>query len=179
VKGLHSPDIAPCGFSLQCYLNDKVYRTNSQTEIELWENMQLPRRPVFVPRSRQVGFVVDKVALGQILSEYFGFPRQFSFYQLIHTYHHLPSGAGTTSQRADPVSPQTCSCKSPEYPENVYSVRARMCLDGADSVSEMMGNILSLSCNTLSRFWVWRIRRGLDWMIGFVAHALYNHSQSQ
>jgi hypothetical protein len=28
-----------------------------------------------------VGFVVDKVALGQVFSEYFGFPCQFSFHQ--------------------------------------------------------------------------------------------------
>jgi hypothetical protein len=36
------------------------------------------RRPGFKPGSSQVGFVVDKVALGQVLSEYFGFPCQFS-----------------------------------------------------------------------------------------------------
>jgi hypothetical protein len=50
----------------------------------------------FSPRRRRsghVGFVVDKVALGQVFSEYFGFPCQFSFYQLLHTY--LLSGAGT------------------------------------------------------------------------------------
>jgi hypothetical protein len=32
-----------------------------------------------------VGFVVDKVALGQVFSEYFGFPFQFSFHQFIST----------------------------------------------------------------------------------------------
>jgi hypothetical protein len=37
------------------------------------------------------------VALGQVFSEYFGFPCQFSLYQLLHT-HHLSSGAGTISQ---------------------------------------------------------------------------------
>jgi hypothetical protein len=31
-----------------------------------------------------MGFVVDKVALGQIFSEYFGFPCQFSFHELHH-----------------------------------------------------------------------------------------------
>jgi hypothetical protein len=41
-----------------------------------------------------VGFVIDKVALGQVFSEYFGFPCQFSFHRLFHT-HHLSSGAGT------------------------------------------------------------------------------------
>jgi hypothetical protein len=31
-----------------------------------------------------VGFVVDKVALGQVFSEYFGFPCQSSFHQLLY-----------------------------------------------------------------------------------------------
>jgi hypothetical protein len=44
------------------------------------------------------GFAVNKVTLGQIFFEYFGFlgfPIQ-SFYRLIHT--HLSSGAGTLGQ---------------------------------------------------------------------------------
>jgi hypothetical protein len=36
-----------------------------------------------------VGFVVDKVALGQVFSEYFGFPCQSSFHQLLHNHPHL------------------------------------------------------------------------------------------
>jgi hypothetical protein len=44
-----------------------------------------------------VGFVVDKVALGQVFSEYFGFPCQFSFHRLLHT-HRLSSEAGTIGQ---------------------------------------------------------------------------------
>jgi hypothetical protein len=57
-----------------------------------------------------VGFVVGKVALGQVFSEYFGFPCQFSFHQLLHTHHHLSSGAGTVGQwwltyQVDSVSP--------------------------------------------------------------------------
>jgi hypothetical protein len=43
-----------------------------------------------------VGFVEDKVALGQGFSEYFGFPSQFSFHQLFHI--RLSSGAGTIGQ---------------------------------------------------------------------------------
>jgi hypothetical protein len=54
--------------------------------------------PGFHPRSGHVGFVVDKVALGQDLSKYFGFPCQFSFHRLLHTHHHLSSGAGTIGQ---------------------------------------------------------------------------------
>jgi hypothetical protein len=45
-----------------------------------------------------VGFVVDKVALGQVFSDYFGFLCQFSFHRLFHTHHHLSSGAGTIGQ---------------------------------------------------------------------------------
>jgi hypothetical protein len=44
-----------------------------------------------------VGFVVDKVALGHFLSEYFDILCQSSFHQLLHT-HHLSSGAGTIGQ---------------------------------------------------------------------------------
>jgi hypothetical protein len=44
-----------------------------------------------------VGFVPDKVVLGQVFSEYFGFPCQFSFHRLLDT-HHLSSGAGTVDQ---------------------------------------------------------------------------------
>jgi hypothetical protein len=42
----------------------------------------------FAPGSGQVGFVVDKVALGQVLSEYFGFPCQSSFHQILHQHNH-------------------------------------------------------------------------------------------
>jgi hypothetical protein len=41
--------------------------------------------------------MVDKVVMGQVFSEYFGFPFQFSFHGLLHT-HHLSSGAGTIGQ---------------------------------------------------------------------------------
>jgi hypothetical protein len=43
-----------------------------------------------------VGFVVDKVALELVSSEYFGFPCQFSFHQMFHI--HLSSGAGTVGK---------------------------------------------------------------------------------
>jgi hypothetical protein len=45
-----------------------------------------------------VVFVVDKAAPGQVLSEYFRFPCQYSFHKLLHTHHHLSSGAGTIGQ---------------------------------------------------------------------------------
>jgi hypothetical protein len=49
-----------------------------------------------------VGFVVDKVALGQVFSEYFGFPCQSLFHQLLHNHHCLSSGAGTIGQKWPP-----------------------------------------------------------------------------
>jgi hypothetical protein len=57
-----------------------------------------PQRPGFEPGSGHVGFGVDKVALGQVFSEYFGFPCQSSFHQFLHNHHHLSSGAGTIGQ---------------------------------------------------------------------------------
>jgi hypothetical protein len=55
-------------------------------------------RPRFEPGPRHVGFVVDKVAFGQVFSENFGFPCRSSFHQFIHNHHHLSSGAGTVGQ---------------------------------------------------------------------------------
>jgi hypothetical protein len=52
------------------------------------------------------------VALGQVLSEYFGFLCQFSFHRLLHT-HNLPSRAGTVGQLvAD--APSGLSLTSPQ-----------------------------------------------------------------
>jgi hypothetical protein len=45
-----------------------------------------------------VGFVVDKVALELVFSEYFGFPCQSSFHRLLHIHHHLSSRTGTIGQ---------------------------------------------------------------------------------
>jgi hypothetical protein len=44
-----------------------------------------------------VSFVVDKVTLEKVFSEYFGFPYQFSFHQPLHTSS-SSSGAGTIGQ---------------------------------------------------------------------------------
>jgi hypothetical protein len=46
-----------------------------------------------------VGFVVDKVVLGQVFSEYFGFPCQSSFHQLLRNHPHASSGAYTIGQK--------------------------------------------------------------------------------
>jgi hypothetical protein len=43
--------------------------------------------------SSHIGFVVDKVALGQVFSpESFGFPCQSSFHQFLHNHHHSHPG---------------------------------------------------------------------------------------
>jgi hypothetical protein len=47
-------------------------------------------RSGFEPGSGHVGFVVDKAALEQAFSEYFGFLCQ-AFHRLIHTHHHPSS----------------------------------------------------------------------------------------
>jgi hypothetical protein len=44
------------------------------------------RRPGFVPASGHMGFMTDKVALGRVFSEYFGFPCRLSFQQLLQIY---------------------------------------------------------------------------------------------
>jgi hypothetical protein len=56
-----------------------------------------PLLPGFEPRSRHEGFVVDKLALVQVFSEYFSFLCQFSFHRLLHT-HHLSFGVGTAGK---------------------------------------------------------------------------------
>jgi hypothetical protein len=56
----------------------------------------------------QVGFVVDKVALGQVFSKYFGFPCQNrSFRQLFHHHNH-PGRHAESLRRTDYPSKESC-----------------------------------------------------------------------
>jgi hypothetical protein len=71
-----------------------------------------PRWPGFLLRSWYMKFVVDKVALGQIFSEYLGFPCQFLFHLLLHT-HHLSSWADARGQLLADV-PSRLSLTSPQ-----------------------------------------------------------------
>jgi hypothetical protein len=50
-------------------------------------------------RAEQVGFVMDKVALGQVFSKYFDFSCQSSFRQVLHHHNHQ----GLTQCRVDPI----------------------------------------------------------------------------
>jgi hypothetical protein len=82
-----------------------------------------PRRPGFHPGSGQVAFVVDKVTLGQVFPEYFGFPCQSSLYQLTHNHPHLSSGAGTIGQKwpqCKGLSHPTSNKKSPSIKWNAF-----------------------------------------------------------
>jgi hypothetical protein len=81
--------------------------------------------PGFDPRSGHMGFVVDKVALGQVFFEYFGFPCQFSFHRLLHT-HHLSSGAGIISQIVADV-PSRLSLTPNGQPRNNGSDQCFLC----------------------------------------------------
>jgi hypothetical protein len=45
-----------------------------------------PQRPGFAPESCQVGFVVDKVALEYVVSQYFGFPCQSVCHNILHLH---------------------------------------------------------------------------------------------
>jgi hypothetical protein len=64
-----------------------------------------PRRPGFDPGSGQVVFVVDKVALGQVFSEYFGFSCQSSFHQILRHHNHPGQATVCQSLAAVPSGP--------------------------------------------------------------------------
>jgi hypothetical protein len=79
----------------------------------------LPRRPRFESRLHHVGFVMDKVALGQIFFQYFGFPCQFSSHRLLHA-DHLTPGAGTIGQLVTDVT-SGLSLTPPQKTKKIYS----------------------------------------------------------
>jgi hypothetical protein len=72
-----------------------------------------------------VEFVVNKVELEQVLSEYFGFLCQFSFHRLLHIYHHLSSGAGTVGRLVADV-PSGLSVTTPQETKKKKSYLSRM-----------------------------------------------------
>jgi hypothetical protein len=70
---------------LSCYFHSLKDRAITQA-VGRWLPTAAARIRV---RVLQVEFVVDKVALGQVFSEYFGFPCESSFHQiLLHHHHH-------------------------------------------------------------------------------------------
>jgi hypothetical protein len=69
-----------------------------------------------------MGFVVDRVTLEQVISDYFGFRCQ-SFHRLLHTHHHPSSGAGKMCQIVA---------------DSLYIYSDGMILDGMAFVSKLM-----------------------------------------
>jgi hypothetical protein len=66
----------------------ELYRNKAVPQLKRLVAGFPPRRPRFEPGSSHVGFLVDKVALGQVFSEYFGFPYQSSLHQILHPHYH-------------------------------------------------------------------------------------------
>jgi hypothetical protein len=64
-------------------------------------------------RSSKVGFVVAKLTLGQVFSEYLGFPCQPSFHQILH--HHNHPGAGTIGHSVADVPSEPSLDSTPHY----------------------------------------------------------------
>jgi hypothetical protein len=60
-------------------------------------------RPTAAARVRYLvwssGICCGQSGAGQDFSEYFGFPCQYSFHQLLHNHRHLSSGDGTIGQK--------------------------------------------------------------------------------
>jgi hypothetical protein len=68
------------------------YRSNLYNLNDLIQYLVSRWLPTAAARVRarvwQVGFVVDKVSLGQVFSEYFGFLGQSAFHQILHHHNH-------------------------------------------------------------------------------------------
>jgi hypothetical protein len=60
-----------------------------------------------------MGFVMDKAALRQVFSEYFGFPCH-TFHRLLHAYHYPSSGTGTAGQIVTKVENGLNLARTPE-----------------------------------------------------------------
>jgi hypothetical protein len=78
---------ATCGFSSKIHLHrvrDLVGRAVDQA-VSRWHPTAATQIRF---RAEHVEFVVDKFELGQVFSEYFGFPVQSSFHQFTHHYNH-------------------------------------------------------------------------------------------
>jgi hypothetical protein len=85
---------------------------------------------------------MEKVALGEIFSQYLGFPCKFSFHRVLHIYHHLSSGAGTTGQIMADV-PRGLSLTPQNY--SVVPVLRKKCPDaGGGRVSLMFVTTLQI-----------------------------------
>jgi hypothetical protein len=79
-----------------------------------------PRRPGFNPGSGQVGFVVDKVASGQVFSEYFGFPchsfPNFSILTITRGRYNRPVSGRRAEWTQFGLHPPLCKFKKKKLP---------------------------------------------------------------
>jgi hypothetical protein len=96
------------------------------------------RRQGFDRRSGHAGFVVDKVVLGHVFSEYFSFNCQFSLHRLLHT-HRLSSGAGTVGQLVADVS-SGLSLTPPQDTVTCTAVSMQRPRDKANEQRPFLGN---------------------------------------
>jgi hypothetical protein len=111
-----------------------------------------PPLPGFEPRSGHVGFVVDKVALWHVFSEYFG------FHLLLHIRNRLSSGAGTIGQIVADVPSGlglTPTPRKPRFPtlEAIYSAY-RITTENKSSCEE--SKYMYLSCYGVRNDGPWR-----------------------
>jgi hypothetical protein len=98
-------------------------------------------------RARHVGFVVDKVTLGQVFSEYFSFTCQSSFHQFLHHnhpgWHNRPIGGSSaewTQLTPPPTIRNTVDCSI---------VAVKLCEDYNHTV--------------YTGLWSWEIFHNLKW----------------
>jgi hypothetical protein len=77
---------------------NKIFTTKDSSLISSIYCKDEPFVVSFKTGSSHVGFVVEKVALGQVFFEYFGCPCQSLFHQFLHYHHHLSYGASTIGQ---------------------------------------------------------------------------------
>jgi hypothetical protein len=69
--------------------------------------------------------VGDKVALGQVFSEHFGFSCHFPFHRLLHIHYHITSSAGTIGQIVADV-PSGLSLTQPQEFKNKNKKNAKL-----------------------------------------------------
>jgi hypothetical protein len=95
----------------------------------------------FEPWAGHVGFVVDRVAMGQVFSKYFGFPCH-SFHRLLHAHYHPSSGAATIGQIV---------ANTPSHPKKLEELALFIFLPGSSSCDISVsspfldGQVLTLS----------------------------------
>jgi hypothetical protein len=68
--------------------NQKVSNRNGRAVAQAVSRWLPTAAAQVLNRTGHVGFVVDKVALRQVFSEYFGFPCPSSFHQILHPHNH-------------------------------------------------------------------------------------------